>query len=71
MAKQAAGELWSDSGFVFTTRYGTPLERRNFNRRFVDRSVRAGVRQVRPHDARYVAAVRHVKAPVGRSLPGL
>ncbi|MEU4891053.1 hypothetical protein AB0B12_04330 [Streptomyces sp. NPDC044780] len=31
-AKQAAGELWTDSDFVFTTRYGTPVEPRNFNR---------------------------------------
>jgi integrase len=52
-AKQAAGELWSDSDFVFTTRYGTPFEPRNFNRRFVDRSARAGVRQIRLHDTRH------------------
>lgn len=30
-AKQAAGELWTNSDFVFTTRYGTPIEPRNFN----------------------------------------
>ncbi|WP_437007562.1 replication initiator [Streptomyces sp. enrichment culture] len=53
LAKQAAGELWPDSDFVFTTRYGTPFEPRNFNRRFVDRSTRAGVRQIRLHDTRH------------------
>ena len=53
LAKQAAGELWSDSDFVFTTRYGTPVEPRNFNRRFVDRSTRAGIRQIRLHDTRH------------------
>ncbi|MFE7646460.1 site-specific integrase [Streptomyces phaeoluteigriseus] len=53
LAKQAAGELWSDSDFVFTTRYGTPIEPRNFNRRFVDRSARSGVRQIRLHDTRH------------------
>jgi integrase len=52
-AKQAAGELWSDSDFVFTTRYGTPFEPRHFNRRFVDRSARAGGRQIRLHDTRH------------------
>ncbi|MFF1444643.1 site-specific integrase [Streptomyces sp. NPDC058295] len=53
LAKQAAGELWSDFDFVFSTRYGTPFEPRNFNRRFVDRSTRAGVRQIRLHDTRH------------------
>ncbi|WP_086770574.1 tyrosine-type recombinase/integrase [Streptomyces bobili] len=53
MAKQAAGELWSNSDFIFTTRYGTPIEPRNFNRRFVDRSTRARVRQIRLHDTRH------------------
>ncbi|MDO0933861.1 hypothetical protein QQY66_20025 [Streptomyces sp. DG2A-72] len=52
LAKQAAGELWTDSDFVFTTRCGTPFEPRNFNHRFVDRSARAGVRRIRLHDTR-------------------
>lgn len=43
LAKRAAGELWTDSDFVFTTRYGTPYEPRNFNRLFVARSAKAGV----------------------------
>jgi hypothetical protein len=29
----AAG-TWGDNGLVFTTRYGTPIEPRNFNRSF-------------------------------------
>ncbi|MEU5020784.1 site-specific integrase [Streptomyces angustmyceticus] len=52
-AKQAAGELWTDSGFVFTTRYGTPIEPRNFNREFTARSDKAGVRKIRLHDTRH------------------
>ncbi|MFE0131273.1 tyrosine recombinase XerC [Streptomyces sp. NPDC059037] len=52
-AKQAAGELWAGSDFVFTTRYGTPIEPRNFNRSFADRSTRAGVRKIRLHDTRH------------------
>ncbi|MFD7403273.1 tyrosine recombinase XerC [Streptomyces sp. NPDC059866] len=53
LAKQAAGELWTESDFVFTTRYGTPYEPRNFNRLFVARSERAGVRRIRLHDTRH------------------
>ncbi|MDX3693111.1 hypothetical protein PV726_22735 [Streptomyces europaeiscabiei] len=71
MAKQAAGELWSHLDFVFTTRYGTPIEPRNFNRRFMDRSALSGVRRIRLHGTRHIAAVRHAKAPAGRSRPGL
>ncbi|MFI6662060.1 tyrosine recombinase XerC [Streptomyces sp. NPDC050523] len=53
LAKQAAGELWTESDFVFTTRYGTPYEPRNFNRLFVARSAKAGVRRIRLHDTRH------------------
>ncbi|MGK5451160.1 site-specific integrase [Streptomyces radiopugnans] len=52
-ARQAAGDLWTDSDFVFTTRYGTPVEPRNFNRSFTDRSAKAGVRRIRLHDTRH------------------
>lgn len=53
LAKQAAGDLWTDSDLVFTTRYGTPFEPCNFNRRFVDRSAKADVRRIRLHDTRH------------------
>ncbi|WJD97692.1 site-specific integrase [Streptomyces antimycoticus] len=52
-AKQTAGELWTDSDFVFTTRYGTPIEPRNFNRSFADRTSKAGIRRIRLHDTRH------------------
>lgn len=52
-AKQAAGELWTDSDFVFTTRYGTSIEPRNFNRSFADRTSKAGIRRIRLHDTRH------------------
>ncbi|WP_063735442.1 site-specific integrase [Streptomyces sp. RTd22] len=52
-AKQTAGELWTNSDFVFTTRYGTPIEPRNFNRSFADRSSKAGIRRIRLHDTRH------------------
>ncbi|GAB2746464.1 site-specific integrase [Kitasatospora kifunensis] len=50
--KLAAGELWTDSDLVFTTRYGTPIEPRNFNRRFEFRCKEAVVRLIRVHDTR-------------------
>ncbi|MEV0493953.1 NERD domain-containing protein [Streptomyces atratus] len=53
IAKRAAGELWTDSDFVFTTRYGTPIEPRNFNRAFAAGSAAATVRKIRLHDTRH------------------
>ncbi|MGP3949192.1 hypothetical protein [Streptomyces sp. 7N604] len=50
--KQAARELWTKSGFVFTTRYGTPIDPRNFNREFAARSVKAGVRKIQRGEQR-------------------
>ncbi|MFK0291742.1 site-specific integrase [Streptomyces sp. NPDC090442] len=55
-AQESAGELWTDSGFVFTTRYGTPIEPRNFNREFVARADKAGVRRIRLHDTRHTCS---------------
>ncbi|MGW3246478.1 tyrosine-type recombinase/integrase [Streptomyces sp. NPDC001070] len=52
-ARRAARELWTASDFVFTTRYGTPIEPRNFNRSFEGRSAKAGVRRIRLHDTRH------------------
>src|SRR3712207_9492082 len=34
---------WHESGLVFTSRLGTPVDPRNFHRAFVDRTTRAGV----------------------------
>ncbi|MFE0626980.1 tyrosine recombinase XerC [Streptomyces sp. NPDC058864] len=52
-AQRAARDLWTASDFVFTTRYGTPIEPRNFNRSFEGRSAKAGVRRIRLHDTRH------------------
>ncbi|UCM88615.1 tyrosine-type recombinase/integrase [Streptomyces marincola] len=52
-ARKAVGELWTDNGFVFTTRCGTPVEPRNFNRQFAARADKAGVRRIRLHDTRH------------------
>jgi integrase len=47
-----AGSAWHDSGLVITTRYGTPIEPRNFLRSFTTRCRKAGVRYIKPHGMR-------------------
>jgi integrase len=53
-------EAWRglDEGphFVFTGRYGTPVDPRTFNVKFTDRCVAAGVRHLTVHDARRTCA---------------
>ena len=51
-ARSAAGEAWQASRLVFTTRYGTPVEPRNFSRSYDTRIAKAGVRRITVHDAR-------------------
>ncbi|MEV8639318.1 site-specific integrase [Streptosporangium sp. NPDC051023] len=55
-ARKAAGEKWQDSDLVFTTRNGTPIEPRNFNRAFEAHCRRAGVPTIRVHDTRHTCA---------------
>ncbi len=55
-ARKAAGERWQDSDLVFTTRNGTPIEPRNFNRAFEAHCRRAGVPTIRVHDTRHTCA---------------
>jgi integrase len=51
-----AGSRWQDTGYVFTTQIGTPLEPRNLSRAF-DAIVRlAKLPRVRIHDLRHTAA---------------
>ena len=50
--RAAAGEVWRGSPLVFTTRNGTPIEPRNFNRAWDARVHRYGMRRITPHDAR-------------------
>lgn len=51
-AKHAAGDAWLESPLILTTRYGTPIEPRNFNRFWDRRCDAAGVRRITVHDAR-------------------
>ena len=55
-AAREAGGAWHDSGLIFTTRYGRPVEPRNFYRSWEARCIRAGVRKITVHDARRTCA---------------
>ena len=50
--RERAGDAWIDTGLVFTTRHGTPIEPRNFNRSFDRRITRAKVPRITVHGAR-------------------
>jgi integrase len=50
--KRAAGSAWQDSHLLFTTKYGTPVEPRNFDRVWHRRIARAGVSRITVHDGR-------------------
>ncbi len=47
-----ADGAWIDTGLVFTTRHGTPIEPRNFNRSFDRRNSKAGVPKITVHGTR-------------------
>ena len=51
-----AGEAWQDCGLVLTTRYGMPIDPRNFHRMFKERAVKAGVPIISVHSARRTCA---------------
>lgn len=51
-AAEEAGEAWHTTGMVFTTKYGLPVEPRNFNRSYDSRIRRANLRKITVHDAR-------------------
>jgi integrase len=52
VAREEVGIEWQGSKLVFTTRLGTPVEPRNFNRSWDTRIKKAGVRRITVHDAR-------------------
>jgi integrase len=52
----AAGPSWRDTGLVFTTTVGGPIEPRNVNRMFRNLCETAGVPQLRVHDLRHSCA---------------
>jgi integrase len=72
--RAAAGSLWRDSGCVFTTPIGTPVDPRNDFREFRKLLARAGLPPVRLHDLRHTAAslllAQHVPARVVMEILG-
>jgi integrase len=56
MTRGRNAAAWHDTGLVFTTRYGTPIEPRNFNRFWDRRCEAAGVRRITVRDARRTCA---------------
>jgi integrase len=52
----AAGPAWHDTGLVLTTRYGLPIDPRNFHRKFKERAAKAGVPVVSVHSTRRTCA---------------
>ena len=51
-----AGDGWIETGLVFTTQHGTPIEPRNFNRSFDTRCAKADVPRIRVRDTRRACA---------------
>ncbi|MFE3074112.1 tyrosine-type recombinase/integrase [Streptomyces sp. NPDC059247] len=54
--RERAGEKWTETGYVFTTRTGQPIEPRNLYRSFTLVAKNANLRVVRLHDARHGTA---------------
>lgn len=50
------GEEWTETGYVFTTRNGRPLDGRNVSRYFKQALAKAGLPAKRFHDARHTCA---------------
>lgn len=55
-ARERAGADWHDTGLVFTTRSGLPVEPRNLARSFERLIEAAGLRPIRLHDLRHTCA---------------
>ena len=66
--RDRAGGAWIDTGLVFTTRRGTLIEPRNFNRSFDRRIIRAKVPKITVHGARRTCG--SLLAALGGSSPG-
>jgi hypothetical protein len=50
--RERACSAWTGTGLVFTTRFGTPMEPRNFTRSFERRIGKANVRRITVHGTR-------------------
>lgn len=54
--REVGGAQWEETGYVFTTRSGRPIEPRNLYRSFTRVAKTAGIRVIRLHDARHGCA---------------
>jgi integrase len=54
--RQIAGERWQDTGFIFTTSIGTPLDGSTVTHRFQATLKAAGLGRIRFHDLRHTCA---------------
>ncbi len=54
--REAAGTAWQDSGHVFTTVQGGPIDPTNLTRAFITLLRKAGLRRIRFHDLRHSTA---------------
>jgi len=59
-----AGDVWHDTGLVFTSTIGTPIEPRNLNRDFSTATNAAGLGHWHPHELRHSAASLMLQARV-------
>jgi integrase len=59
-----AGEHWTDTGLVFTTEFGTPVEPRNILRTIEIAAAKAGITDIGVHTLRHSAAVAWLEAGV-------
>ena len=64
-ARLAAGKRWTDTGFVFTTKIGTPIDGRNVHTEYKRVLQDAGLPNVRFHDLRHTAATLLLAQGVG------
>jgi len=55
-ARRRAGTCWRETGYVFTTRTGQPVEPRDLARSFQRIARQAGLRPIRLHDLRHTVA---------------
>ena len=52
----AAGDAWVETGLVFTTTLGTPIDPSNLRREFAKLTRKAGIGHWHPHELRHSAA---------------
>lgn len=73
-----AGAAWHETGLVFTTPLGTPIEPANVNKIFLELSGRGGIRRIRFHDLRHSCAtllyelgvpIENIQDVLGHSTP--